>query len=181
MFWIPSLGLKAGVNHLVEDGSASSADFDDTEWGVGAALTFPLFQGGAKFADLRQARETLATLRTQRRAALVGLDDGIRAASAQANGAYAILGAVERQQKAADRYYDLTNESYVLGVASLLSLLDAQNQRLEATIAVTNARYDFLEAVVSAEEALSFFPFLEPAAEVAAWLTTLEQEVRSQP
>ena len=38
------------------------------------------------------------------------------------------------------------DESYVLGVASILSLLDAQAQLLSANLAVANSIYDFLEA-----------------------------------
>ena len=68
-FWVPSASLGAGINHMVADQSdgGSSESFNDTEWTVGAELSFPLVQGGAKFARFRQARETLSSLRIQRR------------------------------------------------------------------------------------------------------------------
>jgi hypothetical protein len=81
----------------------------------------------------------------------------------------------------ARRNYQLTNESYVLGVASILALLDGQSQLLTAEQAVTDALYDFFEDLIAAEEQLVFYPFLEPDPEVAELLDRLERELRSQP
>jgi len=73
------------------------------------------------------------------------------------------------------------DDAYVLGVASILGLLDAQSQLLSAQLAVANALVDFLEDVVTAEEQLAFYPFLEPAAEVAELLDRIEQQLTSPP
>ncbi len=181
-FWVPSVNLDAGVNYLAAHGSgASSLDFNDTEWSVGASLTFPLLEGGAKFARLRQSREALSSLRIQRRSAAQTIDQDIRAAFAQASGAYAQLGFAHTQEAAARRNYELVNDSYVLGVASILALLDAQAQRLTADQAVTDALYDFLEDLIAAEEELALYPFLEPEPEIAELLDRLELTLRGPP
>ena len=85
------------------------------------------------------------------------------------------------QEAAARRGYELANESYVLGVASILSLLDAQSQLLDANEAVANARYDFLEALIEAEEQMALYPFLEPKPEMTALLDRVERELDAQP
>jgi outer membrane protein TolC len=181
-FWVPSVNLDAGVNYLAAHGSgASSLDFNDTEWSVGASLTFPLLEGGAKFARLRQSREALSSLRIQRRSAAQTIDQDIRAAFAQASGAYAQLGFAHTQEAAARRNYELVNDSYVLGVASILGLLDAQAQLLTADQAVTDALYDFLEDLIAAEEELALYPFLEPEPEIAELLDRLELTLRGPP
>jgi outer membrane protein TolC len=181
-FWVPSVSLGAGINHLASGGSGgSSTDFNVTEWTVGAGLSFPLFEGGAKFAELRQTGESLTSLRIQRRSTTQGIDQSIRAAFAEASGAYANIGFARAQEAAARRNYELVNESYVLGVASILGLLDAQSQLLRGNQAVTNALYAFLEALIAAEEQMALYPFLEPQPEMTELLDGFERELRVQP
>ena len=181
-FYVPSVSLDAGVSHTEAGGSgAPGLDFDDTVWGAGAQLTFPLFEGTAKYFVLRQTSEALSSLRIERNAAAQSLDQGIRAAFAEASGAFENIRYAREQEAAAQRNYDLVNDAYVLGVASILGLLDAQSQLLSAQLAVTNALVDFLESVVAAEEQMAFFPFLEPEAEVAELLNRLEQSLQVQP
>ena len=178
-FWVPSLTAGFGVNHLAAHGS--SPDFNETEWGARAGLAFPLLEGGAKFAELRQTREALASLRIERRSTGQSIDQSIRAAFAQASGAYTNVGFAREQQAAAQRNFELVNESYVLGVASILSLLDAQSQLLIANQAVTDALYGFLEDLIAAEEQMALYPFLEPEPEMTQLLDRFERELQVQP
>jgi outer membrane protein TolC len=182
-FWVPSASVDAGINQARVDErvDGSSESFDETVWTVGAQLTFPLVQGGAKFARLRQARETLSSLRIQRRSAALDIEERIRAAFTQASGSYAILGFARQQQSAAQRNFELVNDSYVAGVASIVDLLDAQNQLLSAQLAVANAFYGFLIDLVDAEEATAFYPFLEPEPDVTRFLDRLERELTGRP
>ncbi len=178
-FWVPSLSVSVGVDHSATDSSAG--EFNATEWGAKGVLTFPVFQGGAKFAGLEQARQALASLRTERNGTALTLDRSIRSAFAQASGSYDSVGFSRRQAAAARRNFELVEASYVLGVASILDLLDAQAQLLTADLSVANAIIGFLEDLVAAERALSFYAFLEPAADVDALLTQLESELALQP
>jgi outer membrane protein TolC len=179
-FWVPSVSFGAGVNHLaVDDADDSDFDFDETEWTVGAGLKFPLVRGGAKFAELRQASEGLSALRIERRATARSVERNVRAAFAQANGSYANIESAREQQAAARRNFELVNDSYVLGVASILGLLDAQSQLLHADQAVTDALYDFLQDLIAAERELALYPFLEPPAEMAELLSRLERQLQT--
>jgi len=182
-FWVPSVSASAAIDYLVASrSSASSAsDFNETEWGAAAELTFPLLEGGAKFARLRQTGEVLTGLRVQRRAASQSVDQSIRAAFAAASGAYHNVASARRQEAAAQRNFELVDESYVLGVASILSLLDAQAQLLSANLAVTNSIYGFLEAVIDAEKQMALYPFLESESEMTELLDHLERQVQAKP
>ena len=179
-FWVPTLSAAAGIDHLAASSSGSS-DFDKTEWGVGATLMFPLLEGGAKFARLRQTGETLTGLRVQRRATGQSVDQGIRAAFATASGAYQSVATARRQEAAAQRNFELVDESYVLGVASILSLLDAQAQLLSANLAVADSIYTFLEALLDAEKQMALYPFLESESEMTELLDRLERQVQAKP
>ena len=177
-FYVPSLNLEAGIDHLTQKGSS---DFEQTEWLVRGNVTFPLIEGGAKFAGRDQARSALASIRTQRRAATLSLEESIRSALAQATGSFEIVGFAERQVAAARRNFELVEASYTLGVASILDLLDAQSQLLTAELGLTDATYGFLEDLVAAERELSFYAFLEAPTEVDALLNRLEQELGLRP
>jgi len=178
-FWVPSLNLTADVDRLTS--STSGDDFDATEWGVTGQLTFPLFQGGAKFAGLAQARETLASLRTARTATAQSLEQAIRAAFARASGSFASVSFAQRQTEAARRNFELVDASYELGVAAIIDLLDAQQQLLDAEVGEVDAVYGFLEDLVAAERAISFYAFLEPPGDVDALLAQLESELGTRP
>jgi outer membrane protein len=181
-FWVPSVSAAAAIDHLAASSSGSSApDFKATEWGVGATLIFPLIEGGAKFARLRQTGEALTGLRVQRRAAGQSVDQSIRAAFAAASGAYHNVANARRQEAAAQRNFELVNESYILGVASILTLLDAQAQLLSANLAVANSIYGFLEAVIDAEKEMALYPFLEPETEMTALLDRIERQLQAKP
>jgi len=181
-FWVPSVSASAAIDYLAASSSTSSnSNFNETEWGAAAALTFPLLKGGAKFARYRQTGEVLTGLRVQRRAAGQSVDQSIRAAFAAASGAYHNVAAARRQEAAAERNFKLVDEAYVLGVASILSLLDAQAQLLSANLAVTNSIYGFLEAVIDAEKQMALYPFLESESEMTELIDRLERQVPVKP
>ena len=177
-FWVPSLSVAAGVDHLANRGSS---DFNATEWGAKGVLTFPLVRGGAKFAQLRQSREDLASLRIDRAATAQTLERAIRSALGQASGSHENLSFADRQVAAARRNYELVDASYVLGVASILDLLDAQAELLTADLNVVDALYGFLQDLLAAERQISFYAFLEAPAEVEALLDQLESELGLRP
>jgi hypothetical protein len=60
-------------------------------------------------------------------------------------------------------------------------LLDAQQQLLVGELSVVNATYDFLEDLIAAEREISFYAYLQPAAEVGALLDDLEREIILEP
>jgi outer membrane protein TolC len=176
-FWVPTVTLGAGVDYLTNHNTGD--DFNETEWGLQGVLSFPVFEGGAKFATNTQAYEALASTRTQRRATALSLSASIRAAFAQATGAFESVSFSQRQVDTALKNFELVDASYTLGVASILDLLDAQSQLLAAKLALANATYGFLTDLIAAERAISFYAFLEPTAEVESLLRDLERETQS--
>ena len=85
------------------------------------------------------------------------------------------------QADAAQENFDLVDASYTLGVASILDLLDAQQQLLTAELALADAVYGFLDNLVVAERTLSFYPFVEPPGEVESLISGLELELQTDP
>jgi outer membrane protein len=174
-FWMPTLTAQAGVDHVATS-SSTTGDFEQTEWIARVNLAFPIFEGGARFSKLSQSGERLSGLRLARRAAVESVDEQVRSGFAQASGSFANIGFAARQEGAARKNYEFVDEGYVLGVVSILDLLDAQSQLLDARVGAVNARYDFLADLVAAERALGFYPFLERGEEVEV-LATIERQL----
>jgi len=171
VFWAPTLSVAAGVDYLANE--SDDASFNQTEWGVKGILAYPLARGGGRLAALDQSRADVGRLRTQRRATSLGLDQSIRGAFAQAAGSFFIIEAARRQEDAASRNFDLVDQSYTLGVASILDLLDAQSQLLDAELALADSTYGFLDDVMVLERTIAFYPFLEPPDEEEAMIQGL--------
>ena len=169
---IESMGL---ANHSEDSG------FNQTEWVLKGLLSYPIARGGARFAGLDRARASLESLRTDRRATALSLEERIRADFARSSGAYQNVGFVKRQEAAAQRNFELVERSYTLGVASILELLDAQAQLLSAELALNDANFGFLADLVAAERTISFYAFLEPRDDVEALLTPLADELQRAP
>ena len=91
------------------------------------------------------------------------------------------MGFAKKQEAAAKRNFDLVNASYTLGVASILDLLDAQEQLLDAELSLVDAVYGFLSDLFAAERTLTFYPFLEPPEETQALLADLERAIGTDP
>ncbi|NKB72799.1 MAG: hypothetical protein GKR89_37485 [Candidatus Latescibacteria bacterium] len=59
-FWSPTLALQGTASsQFYESGKSSEVPLDDSRWTVGLSLNFPLYSGGAKFADNRRAAAEL--------------------------------------------------------------------------------------------------------------------------
>jgi outer membrane protein TolC len=155
-------------------GSGSGSDFDDTEWGVGVGLTLPIFEGGSRFAETRQSISQLSSLQTTYAANVLSIGQDIRTSLAATSADFANIASARKQHDAARRNFEMVNSSYVVGVVSILAVLDAQTQLLKAENAITNNTYDFLEDLISVEQQLAFYSFLEPEAEVTRILDELE-------
>jgi len=179
-FWIPTVSFAAGVDYLANYNNVDD-DFNQTEWGVKGVLAFPLFEGGAKFAGLEQARAALQSLRTDRRAAAQSLEQAIRASFAQATGSFESVGFARRQVSAARESFELVDQSYVLGVASFLDLLDAQSQLLTAELSLNDATFGFLQDLVAAERAISFYSFVHESEDAQGIIDGIARELQLQP
>jgi outer membrane protein len=135
----PSVNLVGSVQRnqettLTQPQSVSAA--------IGGQLSVPLYQGGAEYSLIRQAKETqgqklneLAVAREQARA-------GVRLAWAQAEAAKKSLVSSLAQVKAAEAALNGVREEARLGQRTTYDVLNAQQELVNARIAVVNAERD---------------------------------------
>jgi outer membrane protein TolC len=164
-FWSPTVGLKFSFDELLSRGGAGSQGIsglpftlpvvDDSNWSLGLNAALPLFDGGARGAERTQAEIDLERLSLTRAATEEKIEQRIRTALEQARASFIGISLSDRAADAARGNLELVEDSYARGVASLLDLLDAQTNALNAEELAANALYDFLIDLLEAKRAAS--------------------------
>jgi outer membrane protein TolC len=177
-FWLPSFAAQGSVSELLAEsgeGKRSDSSLDDTDWRVGVFATFPLAEGGGKFATIKRAREELSRVQLERQATAERLDQRIRSALHQASASYPNIRLSRSAAEAARKNLELVTDQYGRGLVSIVDLLDAQNASLRSDQAAENAVYDFLIDWMDVERAAGRFDFLMTQAEREEWFQRLQE------
>jgi outer membrane protein TolC len=126
---------------------------------VALNLSFPLFEGGSKFAVRQEAALELARLRLQRQAVADLIEQRVRSELHLLGAAYAGITQARLAAEAAGKSLNVVEDAYSRGVVSIVDLLDAQNAALVTDLAAANAVYDFLINLMAFERAAGRFAF----------------------
>jgi len=178
-FFSPTLALTAGTSYtFAEEGAGSDVAFpkgpDDTDWNVSLSLSIPLFTGGSRFADARQANEELKQLRADREALAERIEQRIRSAIYNAGASRAALTLTRQSAEAARKNLDLVADAYARGVVSITELLDAQTASVNAEQAAANAVHVLLLDLMEVERATGSSFLFASEEELDAWLEQLD-------
>jgi len=137
--FFPSIGLTAyaglnsnDLNNLISSGSR--------EWGVGPAISIPIFRGGALIAgyDVAKAnyQAAVAAYQGQVLSAFQDVEDGLSNLRYLAQQSEVLDHAVKDSQKVAD----ISTLRYKNGLVSYLEVIDAQRTLLQNQISFANTR-----------------------------------------
>jgi outer membrane protein len=176
-FWLPSFAAQGSVSELLAEsgeGKRSDSSLDDTDWRVGVFATFPLVEGGGKFATIKRAREELSRIQLEKQATSERIDQRLRSALHQASASYPNIRLSRSAAEAARRNLDLVTDQYARGLVSIVDLLDAQNSSLRADQDAENAVYNFLIDWMDVERATGRFDFLMTQGEREGYFQRLE-------
>jgi outer membrane protein len=152
--------LAAVGNVQKNFGSTQSlAVLEQTSASLAAQLTVPIYQGGAEYAAIRQSKETLG----QRRLDLDTARDQVQATVTQAWGqleaAKAQIDATTSQVTAAEVALNGVREEARVGQRTTLDVLNAQQDLVNARVALVTAQRD---RVVASYTALAATGALSP-------------------
>ncbi len=177
-FYLPDVVAQGELTRRFWEGGVGSAAVpggsDDTDWSVALNLSFPLYDGSAKYASRAQAVETLDQLRYEKKGLTELIEQGIRSASHTMGASYAGIEQSEDAAVAARLNLELIIDAYSQGVVSITDLLEAQNASLVADQASAVAIYQFLLDLMSLERAIGQFHFLRTPEEKAAFFQRLD-------
>ena len=129
-------------HHSKEPGDRVAPNSNPSTIGVSAQITAPVYQGGAEYSAIRQAKETVG----QRHLDLHVVRDQARMTAAQAwaqlQGAKSSIESTKAQVKAAEAALSGVREEARLGQRTTLDVLNAQQELVNARIAMVVAERD---------------------------------------
>ncbi len=124
------------------DGARESGDQDRQDAAVGLRLTKTLFADLVADSAIREAGEQVASRQAAVAAAQRGVETGLRAAWENFAVAQALIEAGETRVEAAELAFAGVREKAELGAGTVLEVLDAEQEALDARTALVGARYD---------------------------------------
>ena len=152
---IPSLAMvfNYSINAMTND-----FNFSEYRWTpysvVGFSLNIPIFAGGKRYNQIRQAKNQyeqvkLQTVNTERQLK-IAIRQNLATMETSMKSYYAAQDAVASAQKG----YDITEASYKVGRSTLIELNDAQLALTQSRLAESQAILNFLTAKTQLEQTL---------------------------
>ena len=152
---IPSLalGFNFSMNAMTNDFNFSEYRWTPYSY-VGVSLNIPIFAGGKRFNQIRQAKNQyqqvqLQTVNTERQLK-IAIRQYLTTMETNMKSYYAAQDAVAAAQKG----YDIAEKAYQVGRSTLIELNDAQLALTQARLAESQAIYNFVSAKSSLEQTL---------------------------
>jgi multidrug efflux system outer membrane protein len=178
---IPSLDATFYVATFLktsEDPTSGETRDGDFVWQGALTLNWNVLDGGAFIAKMNQSKAGLWSLSSQRTNMATALEENIRGTAAMAIAAFERIGLAVLQAETAEENFALVREAYLDGESTLLDLIDAQDQLISANTSERQALYQFLSDLLTLEQSIAYFPFLEPDA--AARVREVESKLMGQ-
>jgi outer membrane protein len=113
---------------------------------VTGQLTVPLYQGGAEYANIRQAKETLGQRRLDLDTARLAVQQNVTQTWGQLEAAKAQIDANTAQVTSAEIALDGVREEARVGQRTTLDVLNAQQTLVSARTALVNSQHDRIVA-----------------------------------
>jgi outer membrane protein TolC len=152
---IPSLAVAFNYSY---NAMANDFKFNDYRWTpysfVALQLSIPIFAGGKRHNDIRQARNQHAQMQYQientERQLKIAIRNSLTTMETNMKTYYSAEEAVALAQKS----YDVVSKSYEVGRATILDLNDAQLALTQARLGQSQAIYNFVIAKAQLEQTL---------------------------
>ena len=171
-FYLPEVALSAGADRVQSRSSFQGRDREN-QVTLGIELSFPLFTGGERRAEVRKQRAEIRQLSEQREQALQQLELAALSAKNNIGSAHPNIRLNRISLTAAENLYQSVLQKYSLGATDYITLLDAQQalivQRQQAALAV----YQYLLEIHRVQRSIAWFEFDQSGEEIEAWVNLL--------
>ncbi|MBQ7269791.1 MAG: TolC family protein [Bacteroidales bacterium] len=153
--YVPTLSLaySYSLNALQNDFNFSAYKWSPYSF-VGLSLQIPIFSGGKRYYNLKQAKVRSAELDLQRTETERQLRIAIRSSVNSMETAVKTYAAALVAQESAQKAYDIAAKSYEVGRSTLTDLGDAQLALVQAQLNVNQAVYSYVSAKAELEQIL---------------------------
>lgn len=153
--YIPTLALAFNYSY---NAMTNDFNFKEYRWTpysyVGVSLSIPIFSGGKRLNQVRQARNSYEQMRLQMTSTERNLKISIRQALNTMETNVKSYDAAKDAVASAEKAYSIAEKSYEVGRATLTDLNDAQLALTQARLAESQAVYNFIVAKTQLEQTL---------------------------
>ncbi|MCH2108391.1 MAG: TolC family protein [Polyangiaceae bacterium] len=178
-YFIPDVGISGFVNHRFYQGGAEfvfpGQTIDDFDWQAGVQASLPFFEGGLKDATIDQNMAQYGQLSLQKQSTARQVEQNVRVSLNEAGASYAAITITREAKAASEGNLKIVQDQYQRGRATIIQLLDAQNQAIIAENEAANAVFKFLTDLMRVERASGRFGFLSEPQEVESLYRQLGQ------
>ena len=152
---LPSLALafSYSLNAMANDFNFSEYNWSPYSY-VGISLSIPIFAGGKRYHNVRQAKVQAEELDIQRTNTERQLKIAIRQYLNTMETAMKSYGAAQSAVETARKAYDIAQKSYNVGRSTLTDLNDAQLAYTQSRLSLSQAVFNFVNAKASLESTL---------------------------
>lgn len=151
--FFPAISLTGSAG-FASDQISSLSDWDNRTWGLGPAISLPIFDYGRNSANLDKARaaydEAVATYRNQVLVAFQEVENGLNAMQVLSHQAKALVQAAESAREA----WMLSEKRYRSGLVSYLEVVDTQRSALQSERSLVQLRRNQMGNSVALVKAL---------------------------
>lgn len=153
--YIPTLALAFNYSY---NAMTNDFNFKEYRWTpysyVGVSLSIPIFSGGKRLNQVRQARNSYEQMRLQMTSTERNLKISIRQSLNTMETNVKSYDAAKDAVASAEKAYSIAEKSYEVGRATLTDLNDAQLALTQARLAESQAVYNFIVAKTQLEQTI---------------------------
>lgn len=154
--FFPTLSLEGIYSRLHQD-PENPFFFVETDKRAALTLTFPLFEGGLRLAELREARSKARQAGFQRSLLEDRIEVEVKTALRDLTAVESVLENFKDQVAFAQENFTLVEKQFAFGLATNIDLLDANSLLYEAQRQLFNTTYDRDLAVLRVQKAVGLF------------------------
>lgn len=140
--------LKLEGLYSWKEQNPQTAFFQQDSMSASVVLTYPIFEGGLRVAELSEARFRFREAELKRLSLKRDIEYEVRSAFNSKNATEALINSYQKQLAFAEEDYNMVFEQYKHGVATTVDVLDADAILVSAQRSLMNARYDLYLALV---------------------------------
>jgi outer membrane protein len=153
--FMPSLGLEGIASGRKQDPRPDRAI--EENWLVAATINIPIFEGGLRKAEFRQAKSKLEQSRLQSAKLSKDIDLEVTRAALTLEAVSRTLDSRQDQLRFSKKNYEMVSKQFTFGLATNLDVLDANQTLIEAERDVIGATYDRHLAILEVQRSVGQF------------------------
>ncbi|MBI5901884.1 MAG: TolC family outer membrane protein [Deltaproteobacteria bacterium] len=138
--FLPSLNLVGEYTHREQD--PQTTFYVENSTSASVVLTYPIFEGGLRRAELTEARSRFRESELRRLGLKRDIEVEVREVYNNRAAVRAVIDSYEKQRSFAEEDYRMVFEQYKWGLATTLDVIDADTTLISAQRSLMNARYD---------------------------------------